>query len=102
MTDTSDQPFKRETVVLQLFVAGDELHSLRAENNIRSVCETHMAGCHTIEVVNVFERPYAALERQIFLTPALVKVSPPPQSTIYGNLQDREKVLQALGLRSEE
>ncbi len=88
--------------MLQLFVAGGELHSLRADNNIRSVCETHLAGRHTIEVVNVFECPHAALDKKIFLTPALVKVSPPPQSTIYGNLQDREKVLQALELRSEQ
>lgn len=91
-----------ETVVFQLFVAGGEQHSRRAESNLRAVCEAHLPGRHRIEIVNVLECSDVALARQVFLTPALVKVSPPPQTTVYGNLHDRDKVLEALGLSSEE
>ena len=89
------------TVVFQLFVAGNEKHSIAAEQNLRSMCEAHFPGRHTIEVLNVFEHSGVALEKRIFMTPALIKVSPGPQSTIYGTLGEEDKVLTSLGLKGE-
>lgn len=102
MNHSSQHPGEPETVVLELFVAGGEAHSRRAETNLRAVCESHLRGSHRIEIVDVLERPDAALTRQIFLTPAVFKVSPPPQSVVYGSLDNRDKLLEGLGFTSEK
>lgn len=101
MTAPFESPSRTETVVFQLFVAGNERHSRAAEQNLRSLCEAQFPGRHTIEIVNVFEHSGAALEKRIFMTPALVKISPGPQSTIYGTLGEEDKVLASLGLKGE-
>lgn len=93
-----DAPVERETVVFQLFVAGDEAHSRTAMDNLEAICEVYLTGRHEIEVVDVLERAHVALESKIFVTPALIKLSPGTQCTIYGNLSEKEKVIQALGL----
>lgn len=93
---------KNETIAFQLFVADDEPHSRAATDNLRAICEKHFPGRHEIEVVDVFKHADAALKRNIFVTPALLKVRPPPQTTIYGNLSEKEKVLAALGLSGED
>ena len=96
-----DTPVRRETVVFQLFVAGDEAHSRTARDNLEAICEVYLPGCHEIEVVDVLECSDLALEKSIFVTPALLKPSPAPLSTIYGNMSKKEKVVQALGLSGE-
>jgi len=93
---------QRETVVFQLFVAGEETHSRTALENLRALCDAYLPGCHEIEVLDVLERTNVALEHKIFVTPALIKLSPAPQCTIYGNLSEKEKVIQALGLSGAE
>ena len=97
MNDPQSQ-CQRETVVFQLFVADAENHSMTALENLRALCDVYLPGCHEIEVLDVLERTNVALEHKIFVTPALIKLSPGPQCTIYGNLSEKEKVIQALGL----
>jgi circadian clock protein KaiB len=91
--------FSRETVVFQLFVAGDESHSRSAMDNLKAICEVYLPGCHEIEVVDVLECSDIALEKKIFVTPALLKLSPAPGATIYGTLSEKQKVVEALGLQ---
>ena len=94
----SESHSQRETVVFKLFVAGGETHSRTALENLRVICDAYLPGCHEIEVVDVLEYANMALECKIFVTPALIKLSPGIQCTIYGNLSEKEKVIQALGL----
>jgi circadian clock protein KaiB len=96
--ERSDTCSRKKTFLFQLFVAGDETHSRIARDNLKAVCEDHLPGCHEIQVVNVLERPDLALERNVFVTPALIKLFPEPQSIVYGNLSEKEKVIRALGL----
>ncbi|MFP4038067.1 MAG: circadian clock KaiB family protein [Desulfobacteraceae bacterium] len=101
MTAPFESSSRSETVVFHLFVAGDEKHSRTAEQNLRSMCEAHFAGRYMIEIMNVFEHSGEALKRRIFMTPALVKVSPGPRSTVYGTLGEEDKVIASLGLKGE-
>jgi circadian clock protein KaiB len=94
----SERDPQREAFVFQLFVAGDETHSRIALDNLKAICVNHLSGCHEIEVVDVLECAGAALEQSIFVTPALIKLSPAPRAVIYGNLSEKEKVILALGL----
>jgi circadian clock protein KaiB len=88
----------RPTYRLHLFVAGDAPNSRRARENLHRICERHLAGNYEIAVTDVFEDAAMAIERNVFITPALLVEAPAPKATVFGNLTDRRKVLAALGL----
>lgn len=96
MSIQSDEADKGEGFVFQLFVAGDEPHSKTAKENLRKICESHLEGRCKIQIVDVFASFEIALENGILLTPALVKMSPLPRASIFGNLSDTKEVLEAL------
>lgn len=83
---------------IRLFVAGDELNSKMAKDNLQKFCGTHIDGPCEIEVVDVLESYTTALENNIFITPALVIVAPEPAVTIFGDLSDTGELAKALRL----
>jgi circadian clock protein KaiB len=52
-----------------------------------------------MEVVDVLEHPRRALADGVLVTPTLAKLSPRPAASVVGNLNDRSKVLLALGVK---
>jgi circadian clock protein KaiB len=96
MSDPSETKTESKGFVFRLFVAGDEHHSKTARDRLREICEFHLNGRCKIEIVDVFKSSDLALENGIFLTPALMKMSPPPRTTIFGNLSDSKEVLRNL------
>lgn len=82
---------------LLLFVAGSSPNSQMARANLTRLLDGH-SGDVELEVIDVFEHPERQWEAGILATPTLIKVAPPPQRTIIGNLSDRNTVLEALGL----
>jgi len=81
----------------QLFIAGDEPNSRLAEQNLRALCQEHLADRHRIEVVDVLHDCEVALAAQIMVAPAVV-LTTPRQVTLFGTLADQAKVLAALGV----
>ncbi len=63
------------------------------------MCEEHLAGRYTIEVIDLLEHPKLAKGDQIFAIPTLVRRLPPPLRKIIGDLSDEEKVLVGLDIR---
>jgi circadian clock protein KaiB len=88
-------PFK-----FRLYVAGDAQNSVQAVTNLRTLCRTYLPERHEIEVVNVFQAPKRALADGIFMTPALIKLSPMPIRKIVGTLSQTQPLLHALGLET--
>lgn len=84
---------------LRLYVAGTAPNSLRALANARAICDEHFASCHELEIVDLLEFPLRALADGIVVTPTLLKLSPPPQQRLIGNLSDTPRVLAALASR---
>lgn len=84
--------------VFRIYVAGSAPNSVRAQANLYAICRKHFPESHRIEVVDVLREPLRALDESILVTPTVVKVSPPPELQIIGNLSDEEQVLRALGL----
>jgi circadian clock protein KaiB len=82
----------------RLYVAGDAANSLQAVANLKAVCREHLPERHEIEIVDVLREPQRALDEAVFLTPMLVKLSPAPVSKVVGSLNQREPLLQALGI----
>lgn len=88
----------KEPFIFQLFVTGDEQHSKRAAANLKQICETYLENNYHIEIIDILTSFDCAIENDIFLSPALVKVSPAPRTVIFGNLNDTAKTVASLQL----
>lgn len=84
---------------LRLYVAGQTPRSLRAFANLRDICDKHLAGRYTIEVIDLLENPQLAQGDQILAIPTLVRKLPPPLRKIIGDLSNTERVLVGLDLK---
>ena len=84
---------------LRLYVAGQTPKSLSAVANLKRICEDHLSGRYTIEVVDLLVTPQLAAGDQIVALPTLVRRLPPPLKRIIGNLSDTERVLVGLDIR---
>jgi circadian clock protein KaiB len=85
-----------------LYVAGQTPKSVAALSNLRRMCETHLRGQYSIEVVDLLENPQLAKGDQILAIPTLVRKLPEPMKKIIGDLSNLERVLVGLDLRVVE
>ena len=86
----------RRTWRLRLYVAGQTPKSITALANLRRLCEGHLAGRYTIEVVDLLDKPQLARRDDIVVIPTLVRQLPPPIRKIIGDLSNVERVLVGL------
>ena len=84
---------------LRLYVAGTTTRSTAALTNLRRICEEHLAGRYTIEVIDLLQHPQLAAGDQILAVPTLVRHLPTPIKRIIGTLSDTDRVLVGLDLR---
>ena len=84
---------------LRLYVAGHTPRSLAAMVNLKKMCEEHLAGQYTIEVIDLVKNPQLAAGDQIFAIPTLVRKLPEPNKRIIGDLSDASRTLVGLDLR---
>lgn len=86
---------------LRLYVAGQTPKSIAAIGNLRRLCEEHLAGRYTIEVIDLLQNPSLARGDQIVAIPTLVRKLPVPMRKIIGDLSNQERVLVGLDLRPQ-
>jgi circadian clock protein KaiB len=84
---------------LRLYVAGQTQKSMAAFANLKKICEEHLSGKYSIEVIDLLENPQLAQGDQILAIPTLVRKLPEPIKKIIGDLSNTEKVLVGLDLR---
>ncbi|MFP4317226.1 MAG: circadian clock KaiB family protein [Desulfovibrionales bacterium] len=84
---------------LRLYVAGQSPKSLQAFANLKRICEEHLKGRYSIEVIDLLEQPQLAKGDQILAVPTLVRKLPPPIRKIIGSLSEEERVLVGLNIR---
>ena len=84
---------------LRLYVAGQTPRSVEAFSNLQKICEEHLKGRYSIDVIDLLENPKLARGDQILAIPTLVRKLPEPIRKIIGNLADTERVLIGLDLR---
>ncbi len=84
---------------LRLYVAGRTLKSVTAFNNLTRLCEEHLQGRYSIEVIDLLEKPQLAVGDQIVAIPTVVRKLPEPLCRLVGDLRDTEKALVGLQLR---
>jgi circadian clock protein KaiB len=88
----------RDQYVLRLYVTGMTSRSTRAINIVRAVCDEHLAGRYSLEIVDVYQQPARIREDQIIAIPTLVKCGPLPLRRIVGDMSNRDRLLLGLGL----
>ena len=84
---------------LRLYVAGHTPRSMEAFANLKKICEEHLKGRYSIEIIDLLENPRLAQGDQILAIPTLVRRLPEPVRKIIGTLADTERVLVGLDLR---
>jgi circadian clock protein KaiB len=83
---------------LRLYVAGQTPKSIAAFANLKKICEEHLKGQYSIEVIDLLENPKLAKGDQILAIPTLVRKLPEPIRKIIGDLSDTERVLVGLNI----
>jgi circadian clock protein KaiB len=99
---SADTPSKNNNYVLRLYVAGNTPQSLIAEQNLRELCNEHLAGhCH-IEIIDLLQNPDLAEDDQILVVPTLVRELPTPIRKFIGTLSNPHRVLVELDIRPND
>jgi circadian clock protein KaiB len=93
------EPTETEQWNLRLYVAGQTSRSVAAFANLKKICEQHLKGKYTIEVIDLLQNPKLAKGDQILALPTLVRKLPQPVRKIIGDLSDTERVLVGLDLQ---
>lgn len=88
----------RTRYTLRLYVAGQTPKSVTAFANLKKLCEEHLQGEYTIEIVDLLENPQLAEGDQIIAVPTLVRRLPEPVKKIIGDLSNTERVLVGLDI----
>jgi circadian clock protein KaiB len=91
----SNDPPKYE---LRLFITGATPNSLRAVSNIRNICDAHLKGRYSLQIIDVYQDAALAQQEQLIALPLLIKKLPLPERKLIGDLSQTEKVIIALGL----
>ena len=79
-----------------LYTSGALPNSVQAVENLRAICLEHFPDHHQIEIVDLLQDPQRGLKDGIMVTPTLVKVTPEPKQTFFGNLSDISQVMRAI------
>ncbi len=88
--------------VLRLYVAGMTPKSTLAIRNIKNICEEHLTGRYSLEVIDLYKRPSLADGEQIIAAPTLLKKLPIPLRRFIGDMSDTDKILVGLDLRPQK
>ncbi len=91
-----------ETWNLRLYIAGLTPRAIAALENLKRICEVHLAGKYTIEVIDLLKNPQLARGDQILAVPTLVRKLPEPVRKIIGDLSNEERVLVGPDLRPRQ
>ena len=84
---------------LRLYVVGQTPKSMAAIVNLGKLCEKHLAGRYTVEVIDLMKDPALAQRDQIVAIPTLIRQLPKPLKRIIGDLSNADKVLVGLDIR---
>src|SRR5687768_7312060 len=89
-------PNKTKTWDLRLYIAGQTPRSKAAYENLKALCERHIPGQYSIELIDLVKDPKLARVDQILAIPTLVRKLPVPIRQIIGDLSDSERAMIAL------
>lgn len=92
----------KEKYVLRLYVAGITPRSKKAIENVKKICDEHLAGRCDLQVIDIFQQPKLAKGEQIIAAPTLIKKLPLPLRRVIGDMSDTEKFLIGIDLKAKK
>jgi circadian clock protein KaiB len=88
--------------VLRLYVSGTSRNSLKAIQNLKQACDTHLAGRYELSIIDIYQQPEQAVKEQIVAAPTLIKQLPLPVRRLIGNLSHRQELLLKLEIEAKD
>jgi len=92
------QDRKRQKYLLRLYIAGNNLRSQLAVENVKKICEEYLKGRYELEVVDIYQDRTKNPVDLVLAAPTLVKKLPLPLRRIVGDMTRKDKVLVGLDL----
>jgi circadian clock protein KaiB len=85
----------RESLVFRftLYICGVTEKSQKAITSARRLCEEHLTGRYSLEVIDLYQHPELAHPGDIFAIPTLVREFPPPTRRFTGDLSSNERIV---------
>src|SRR4051812_20112924 len=80
------RPASADRYVLSLYITGMTSRAVRAIENVRRVCETHLEGRYDLQIIDVYLQPGLARAAQIVAAPTLIKLLPLPSCRMIGDM----------------
>jgi circadian clock protein KaiB len=87
-------------LVLRLYIAGQSVSSRRAEQNLHSL-RASLGELWSVEIIDVLRRPELADQAGVIATPTLSFEHSGRPRRIIGDLSDRKRILEFLGVEAE-
>ncbi len=87
---------------LRLYIAGSNLNSFRAIQNVRDLCDRLLQSRCELEIIDLYQQPALAKRDEVIAAPALIKTFPLPRRIFVGDLSDTAKVLRGLGINAKK
>ena len=91
------RPRSEMIIRMRLYVTCGAPNSIIAVDNLNAIIKDLADRCK-LEIVDILKDPLRAIDDGILVTPTLVKFSPPPPVSIIGNLSEKTKVIDLLGM----
>jgi circadian clock protein KaiB len=89
---------KTENYVLRLYIAGNNLRSQMAVENVKKICEEFLKGRYELDVVDIYQDHSKNPVDLVLAAPTLVKKLPLPLRKVIGDMTRKDKVLIGLDL----
>lgn len=84
--------------IMVLYIAGHTPRCIAALSNLKKLCDEHLPGHYTIEIIDLLKQPELAKEHQIFAIPTLIRKLPKPIRKAIGDLSNKERIISSLEL----
>jgi len=94
------EEMEKAQYVLRLYVAGVTPRSAEAIHRVTAFCEENLAERYELEIIDIYQKPALARGEQIIAVPTLIKRLPLPLRRLIGDMQNEEKMLFGLDLKS--
>lgn len=85
--------------VLRLYVTGATPRSIQAIASIKRICEEHLRGRYSLEVIDVYQKPVLAKGEQILAAPTLIRYLPLPLRRLIGDMANTKRILLGLDVQ---
>ncbi len=88
----------REKYCLQLYIAGNNLRSQLAVENVKRICEEFLAGRYELDVIDIYQDHSKNVVDLVLAAPTLVKQLPLPLRKVIGDMTRKDRLLVGLDL----